>query len=163
VGPVALRRAAARYLGISLSLIAFVSSAATPRIEARSASFLAVGVVREGVLNVHISQLADNSPVRNALVTINLRGNTTPTTAQVDGSYSLQTPDLRLPGPVAIEFNVTQGERRERLHGTLETPGDSDNGSNKNSARQLWWWVLNFAVCIGILVLFSRRKAAQKN
>ncbi len=162
MGLLALRRAAS-YLAITLSFIAFASSAATPRVEARSASFLAVGVVREDVLNVHITQLADNAPVRNARVTVNLRGNTESATAQVDGSYSLQTPDLRLQGPAAIEFYVTRGEIKERLHGTLETPGESDNGSNKNSARQLGWWVLNFGVCIGILVLFSRRKAKQQD
>jgi hypothetical protein len=29
---------------------------------------------------------------------------------------------------------------------------------DKNTARQLWWWVLNFGVCIGFLYLISRRR-----
>jgi hypothetical protein len=33
---------------------------------------------------------------------------------------------------------------------------------DKNGARQIWWWVLNFAVCIGFLMLFSRRRKAAR-
>jgi hypothetical protein len=29
-------------------------------------------------------------------------------------------------------------------------------------ARQMWWWALNFAVCIGFLMLWSRRRKARQ-
>jgi hypothetical protein len=39
---------------------------------------------------------------------------------------------------------------------------EAGRSEDKNNARQLWWWVLNFAVCFGVLWLISRRrKAAQ--
>ena len=47
---------------------------------------------------------------------------------------------------------------REELKGTLEIGGTGDKNGGKNNARQLWWWVLNFAVCIGFLMLWSRRR-----
>ena len=89
-----------------------------------------------------------------------LRGTLHAATAEPDGSYSLQTPDLRLPGPAAVQFEVTQGAAREVLSGTLEGQhgGQSDDRGN---TRQLGWWVLNFAVCIGFLLLWSRRKSAK--
>jgi hypothetical protein len=135
-------------------------SAPRPRVEARSGDLLAVGTVHEGRMTVHLSRLADNAPVRDAALGVVLRGTTHPAVAEADGSYSFQTDDLRLPGTAAVQFEVTRGADREVLTGTLEAgvrPGETDD---KGSTRQLGWWVLNFAVCIGFLWLWSRRKSA---
>jgi hypothetical protein len=100
--------------------------------------------------------------VHDASVNVVLRGAAHTTTAETDGSYTLQTKDLTLPGPATIEFQIARAAARESLKGTLQANDGGDSSENKNSARQLWWWVLNFAVCIGFLWLISRRrKAAQ--
>ena len=138
-------------------------TAAIPRVEARSNDLLAVGVVHDDKMSIHISRLADNAPVRDAVVTVVLRGMVHPTTAEADGSYSLQTKDLALPGAAAVDFQVGQGAVKESLKGTLDigtVPGRLDD---KNSSRQLWWWVLNFAVCGAAVWLFSRRRKAAKD
>ena len=109
---------------------------------------------------VHLSRILDNAPVGNAGLAVMLRGTTHPAVAEADGSYSIQTPDLKLPGPASIEFLVTVGDKREELKGTLMATGAEPTG-DKNSSRQLGWWVLNFAVCIGFLWLWSRRKSAD--
>jgi hypothetical protein len=138
-------------------------AAAIPRIEARSNDLLAVGVVRDDKMSIHISRLVDNAPVRDAVVTVVLRGMVHPTTAEADGSYSLQTKDLVLPGAAAVDFQVGQGAVKESLKGTLDigtVPGKLDD---RNNSRQLWWWVLNFAVCGAAVWLFSRRRKAAKD
>jgi hypothetical protein len=135
---------------------------AAVRIEARSANLLAVGLVHDDRMNIHLSRLIDNAPVRDAAVTVVLRGVPHPTLAETDGSFTLQTPDLALPGAAVVEFQVAQAEARETLKGTLQVAAGPGPSQDKNSARQWWWWVLNFAVCIGFLMLISRRrKAAQ--
>jgi hypothetical protein len=144
---------------------AFAAAAGEPpaplRIEARSEGLLAVALVHDDRMTIHLSRLIDNSPVRDAAVTVLLRGDSHPAAAQADGSFTMQTKDLALPGAAAVEFQVAQAGARETLKGTLQVAVGSDQIS-KNSARQLWWWVLNFAVCIGFLWLFSRRrKSAQ--
>lgn len=132
------------------------------RIEARSADLLAVGLVHDDRMNIHLSRLIDNAPVRDAAVTVVLRGVPHPTVAETDGSFTLQTTDLALPGAAAVEFQVAQAAARETLRGTLQVAADAGQSEDKNSARQWWWWVLNFSVCIGFLMLISRRrKAAQ--
>jgi hypothetical protein len=137
-------------------------AAAPARVEARSADLLAVGVLHGDRMTIHLSELIDNAPVRDASVNVVLRGAAHPTTAETDGSYTLQTKDLTLPGPATVEFQVVRTAARESLKGTLQINDGGDQSENKNSARQLWWWVLNFAVCIGFLWLISRRrKAAQ--
>ncbi len=150
--------------GISAAACAAASgeSPAPARVEARSADLMAVGLVRGDGMTIRLGRLIDNAPVRDAAVTVTLRGVTHPTTAEADGSFTLRTKDLAIPGPAAVEFQVVQAAARETLKGTLQVAGGAGPSDNKNSARQLWWWVLNFAVCIGFLWLYSRRrKAAQ--
>jgi hypothetical protein len=151
----------------ALSLIAAAAASAAAdsvppadlhRVEARSADLFAVGLVRADRMTIHLSRSIDNAPVRDAVVTVMLRGNAHPAIAEVDGSYSLQTPDLTLPGAVAVEFQVVQAAGRQSLKGMLQIEPGAAQPEDKNSARQLWWWVLNFAVCIGFLWLISRRR-----
>jgi hypothetical protein len=138
------------------------AAAVAPRVEARSADLLAVGVVHADKMVIHLSRVIDNSPVRDALVSAVLRGTAHRTTAEADGSYTFETKDLSLPGAAAVEFQVSQAALSETLKGTLEIESAAGQPEDKNSARQLWWWVLNFAVCIGFLWLFTRRrKSAQ--
>lgn len=136
--------------------------AASARVEARSADLVAVGLVHGERMIIRLSRVVDNAPVPDAAVTVVLRGVAHPTTAETDGSYALQAPALALPGAAAVEFQVTQAAARQSLKGTLQVAAGADRPEDRNTARQLWWWVLNFAVCIGFLWLFSRRrKAAQ--
>jgi hypothetical protein len=135
-------------------------SPAPARVEARSANLMAVGVVRGDGMTIRLSRLIDNAPVRDAVVTVTLRGITYPTTAEADGSFTLQTKGLAIPGAAAVEFQVVQAAARETLKGTLQVAGGAGPPDDRNSARQLWWWVLNFAVCIGFLWLYSRRRKA---
>ena len=157
-------------LGLVLALFAATPTwaadapGAVARIEARSADFLAVGLVRDDKMSIHISRLMDNAPVRDAVINVLLRGSAHPATAEVDGGYSLQTKDLTLPGAATVEFQISQGAVHESLKGTLDIAAGAAAGQtdDKNSARQLWWWVLNFAVCFGVLWLISRRKKEAK-
>jgi hypothetical protein len=136
---------------------------ASARVEARSADLMAVGLVRDDRMTIHLSRLIDNAPVRDAAVTVVLRGIAHPATAETDGSYTLQTKDLTLPGAAVIEFQVALSAARQSLKGALQISSAAGQSEDKNTARQLWWWVLNFAVCIGFLWLISRRrKAAPK-
>jgi hypothetical protein len=137
-------------------------SAPPARIEARSADLLAVGLVQDGRMTIHLSRVIDNAPVRDAAVTVVLRGASYPATAQTDGSYTLQTKNLALPGAAAVEFQVAEAGGQQSLKGTLQVAAVGGKSGDGNSARQLGWWVLNFAVCIGFLWLISRRrKSAQ--
>jgi hypothetical protein len=148
-------------LAVLAAAAAGSATAAPPRVEARSADLLAVGLVNGDQMIIHLSRLLDNAPVRDAAMTVVLRGTTYPTTAETDGSYTLRSKDLALPGAAAIEFRVQAGVP-ETLKGTLDVAapaGPSDN----NNARQLWWWVLNFGVCIGFLWLFSRRRKSAED
>jgi hypothetical protein len=164
-----LRRAAALAAILLASLLAAAATsapagAAAPpaqaRVEARSTDLLAVGSVQGNRMTVRLSRIADNAPVGNAAIAVMLRGATHPAVAEADGSYSVETPDLTLPGPASVEFLVTLSGIREELKGTLASVGSTGQSDDKGTSRQLGWWVLNFAVCIGFLWLWSRRKSS---
>lgn len=145
--------------------VTFAADAPTSsRVEARSNDLLAVGVVHDDKMIIHISRVADNAPVRDAVVTVVLRGTVHPTTAESDGSYSLQTKDLALPGTATVDFHVDRGGAKDSFKGTLNVGARDGPLDDKNNSRQLWWWVLNFAVCGAAVWLFTRRrKAAAKD
>jgi hypothetical protein len=135
-----------------------VGPSAAARVEARSAQLLAVGTVHGGRMTIHLSRLEDNAPVRDAEVAVVLRGATHAATALADGGYAVETPDLSLPGTAAVRIEVTSSGARQDLEGTLQPAASPEPTEDKGSSRQLGWWVLNFAVCIGFLWLWQRRK-----
>jgi hypothetical protein len=147
----------------AVPLAAFAAESPPPaRVEARSADLLAVGLAHGDRMTIRLSRLIDNAPVRDAAVTVILRGIAHPTTAEADGSFTLQTKDLAIPGAAAVDFQVAQAAGSATLKGTLQVAAGAGSSDGKNSSRQLWWWVLNFAVCIGFLWLYSRRRKASE-
>jgi hypothetical protein len=150
-------------LGLHPDLIPTACAAdavAIPRVEARSADILAVGVVHGDAMTIHLSRVLDNAPLHDAAVTLTLRGTAHPAIAEADGSYTVHTPDLALPGSAAVVFTIGQANAEQRLTGTLQIPGTSNDSPN-GAARQYGWWALNFGVCIGFLYLWSRRKKSD--
>jgi hypothetical protein len=142
-----------------LALFGCGASAAAPaRIEARSADLLVVALVQGDAMRINVSRVLDNSPVHDALVAVAFRGKTLPAVANVDGSFSLSSPEFALPGAMALEFHVTSGGREQILTATLEIAAAAEKANDSGRSRQLYWWVLNFAVCGAFLMLWARRK-----
>lgn len=136
-----------------------LAAAPSARVEARSPDLLAVAIVQNKRMVVHLSRPLDNAPVRDAVLSVLLRGAVHPAKAEADGSYSLESEDLALAGSAAMVFQVQRpGAAREDLQGSLDITGPAAKIEDKNSARQLGWWVLNFTVCIGFLMLWSKRR-----
>lgn len=138
-------------------------SAPAARVEVRSSDLLAVALVRGDTMSLRVSRLLDNAPVNDAAITVVLRGAAHSATAETDGSYSVRTADLTLPGAAAVDIQVSRGTAVENLKGTLDVAGAARGSDDRNSNRQIWWWVLNFAVCGAALWLFSRRRKAAKS
>jgi hypothetical protein len=139
------------------------AAAPAARVEAHSADLLAVGLVQGDRMIIRLSRVIDNAPVRDAAVAVMLRGATYATVAEADGSYSLTAKDLTLPGDAAVGFEVTQAQQHESLKGILKGNADAREPDERGNARQMWWWALNFGVCAGFLVLWSRRKKSAQN
>ncbi len=105
------------------------------RVEARSAELLAVGIVHDDRMAIHLSRLVDNAPVRDASLTVVLRGVVHPTTSEADGSYTLESKDLRLPGSAAVVFQIAAGANaRQELQGVLQVA--DKRGQNRGAEQR---------------------------
>jgi hypothetical protein len=144
-----------------LCTCAVVAAPAPRRLEARSSDLLAVGVVEQQHLCLHVSRLLDNAPVRDATVSVTLRGVTHPTLVAADGCYGFDDKDLTLPGAAQAEIAIDGPALHEKLRGTLQGGAGDKSEEDKSQVRQYGWWVLNFGVCIGFLMLLSRRKKSD--
>ena len=139
-------------------------SAADPvRVEAKSKSFVAVGVVQADRMTIHLSRALDNAPVHDAAIQVTIRALVLTAIAQTDGSYEVRSAELTATGPAVVAFLVTRGGETEKLVGTLEAPAVAKKITDSGQARQMLWWALNFAVCIGFLMLYSRRRKAAES
>ena len=141
---------------------AVADAAAPARVEAKSQSFLAVGVVQGSEMSIHLSRRIDNAPVHDASVEVGLRALKLTAVAQTDGSYRVKTPELSAGGPAVVVFTVSQNGNVENMSGNLDVAETSKKLADNGQLRQVLWWVLNFAVCIGFLVLYSRRSKAAE-
>ena len=147
---------------LAFSAQAVADATALARVEAKSPSFLAVGVVQGGQMSIHLSRLVDNTPVHDASVEMAMRALKFTAVAQTDGSYRIKSPELAAAGPAVVAFTVTQNGHVEKMSGNLEGAETSKKLADNGQLRQMLWWVLNFAVCIGFLVLYSRRSKAAE-
>lgn len=167
LGCLALWTAPALVAGAATVAAVAADDAAPVRVEARSTHYFVVALVRGETMNIHVSRLLDNAAVRDATVVATLRGSSYPATALADGGYSIKAKELSLPGSAEIDLLVSRGTDREHLTFTLNnvppTPKAEDKDKDKNSVRQIGWWILNFAVCIGFLMLVARRRKAAES
>jgi hypothetical protein len=150
-------------LAIAAGAAASAPAPAPARVEAHSGDLLAVGLVQGDHMVIRVSRVLDNAPVRDAVVAVVLRGATYPTVAEADGSYAVRAKDLTLPGDAAVGFEITQGQQHEHLQGVIKVNTEAEEPDNHGNSRQMWWWALNFGVCAGFLVLWSRRRKSAEN
>jgi hypothetical protein len=148
---------------LTVSGLSMSYSAADPvRVEAKSKSFVAVGIVEADRMTIHLSRALDNAPVHDAAIQVTIRALSLTAIAQTDGSYQVRSAELQATGPAVVAFLVTRGAETEKLVGTLEAPAAAKKITDSGQARQMLWWALNFAVCIGFLMLYSRRRKAAE-
>jgi hypothetical protein len=148
---------------LAIGGLSTVHAGANPvRVEAKSKSFIAVGILDADRMTIRLSRALDNAPVHDAAVQVSIRALSLTAVAQTDGSYEVRSAELKATGPAVVAFLVTRGGESEKLVGTLEAPAVAKKMTESGQARQMLWWVLNFAVCIGFLMLYSRRRKAAE-
>ena len=95
----------------------------------RSAGLLVVGVVHDDKMNIHVSRLNDNAPVRDAAITWYCAADMPPRRNR----RQLFTADQgsALPGAAAVEFQINQAGAHENLKGTLDIATSAGQADDK--------------------------------
>ena len=100
-----------------------------PRVEALSAGFELVAVLRDGLLTIYLDRFADNAPVEGATVEVDTPQGSQAAKPSGPGSYVLPAPFAATPGTHDLAFTVTAGDAVDVLAGTLTiapVPASSD-------------------------------------
>lgn len=96
------------------------AGATLPRFTAVSELFELVGVVNGKNVTVYLDRFADNSPVKDARVDLELDGNPVALEPHADGEFEATLPEALKPGVVSITATVIAGQDTDLLAGELD-------------------------------------------
>lgn len=97
---------------------------ALPRFAAVSETFELVGVLQGKQLTLYLDRSADNSPVRDAQIELEMAGAKFKAQKHGDEEYEVVLAEVPKPGVTAITATVTAGTETDLLAGELDLPED---------------------------------------
>jgi len=111
-------------------------------------------------LALHIKHTGNQIPIDSRDVTVSVDGKEQPVTPQPEGTFLLDTKDLRGDGERQLNIIVAHDGIREILTGKIALPKvrATDLWSNH---KQMAWWILNIAIVLIAAIAFSRHKSSS--
>ena len=91
-----------------------------PRFTAVSELFELVGVVDGKHITLYLDRFADNSPVKDATLELQLDGKAIPLETHADGEFEATLQDALNPGVVSVTATVVAGQDADLLAGELD-------------------------------------------
>lgn len=139
-----------------------VQGAALPRFSAESDLFEIVGIVNGKQVSLYLDRFADNSPVNDAQIEVDINGIKLKAQAHGDGEYELNLSELLKPGVMAVTVAVTAGAETDLLAAELdlhEAPSDEARGRSWLSISP---WLGGALVVLLVVLAFFLRQRAQR-
>lgn len=101
---------------------------AQPRFFAVSETFELVGVLSGKQITLYLDRFADNSPVRDARIELEIGGAKFKAAKQGDGDYTVVLPAAPEPGVLPVSATVTVGNEADLLAGELDLHEEAHTG-----------------------------------
>jgi hypothetical protein len=123
----------------------------SPRFEAHSDLFEAVGILEAKEFAVFVDRFADNAPVRRAKVELESGAFKAVGQYRDDiGDYLFPSAAFSKPGAYPITLTITAGDDVDILAGNLVMP-DPHAGHNHSHGIGAWWvWGIGFAALVAL-------------
>jgi hypothetical protein len=133
--------------------------AASPRFTAVSDDFELVGVLDGKQITLYLDRAADNSPVREATIELDMGGVKLVATKQADDTYAVALADAPKPGVYPIAATITAGKDSDLLAGELDL---HDSAQHKDAAHVHGWhewavWGVGAVLALAALGFVGRR------
>jgi hypothetical protein len=137
---------------------------ALPRFVASSDDFELVGVLGGTVLTLYLDRAADNSPVPDAQIELDIAGSKFKAEKHGDAVYEVVFAQAPKAGVLAITATVIVGKESDLLAGELDV---HDNAAHGPAVHQHGWqeyaaWGVGAVVLLGLLGLGVRRLVASR-
>ncbi len=140
------------------------TSPALPRFAAVSETFELVGVLNGKQLTLYLDRFADNSPVKDAQLDLEIDGAKVEVAPHGEGQFEAMLAEAPKTGVLAVSATVIAGKESDLLAGEL----DIHDGAHAEAAvsRPRWQriaiWALGALAALGLLTWIARRMKAAR-
>lgn len=137
---------------------------ALPRFAAVSELFELVGVLNGKQLTLYLDRAADNSPVREAQIELEVAGAKYKAVKHGDDEYEVMLKDAPKPGVLAITAAVTAGTEADLLAGELDLHDEAkaDATAHVHGWQEYAGWAAGGLVVLVLAVWGLRRVSASR-
>ncbi len=144
---------------------AMAGSPAKPRFTATSEDFELVGVVNGKHITLYLDHAADNSPVKDAKLEIELGGVKFAVKPHGEGEFEGTSAQELQPGMVSVTATVVVGQQSDLLAGDLDIHADTHAA---DAAHGVTWkryavWAMGGLLALVLLAFVVRRLNTQRN
>lgn len=137
---------------------------ALPRFAAVSDTFELVGVLNGKQLTLYLDRFADNSPVKDAQLDLEIDGARIKAAPHGDGEFEAVLAAAPKAGVLAVSATVVAGTESDLLAGELDIHDDAH--TDLPAARPRWQriavWALGGLAALGLLTWIARRRATAR-
>jgi hypothetical protein len=136
---------------------------ALPRFAAVSDSFELVGVLNGKQITLYLDRAADNAPVTDAQIELEIGGAKFKAEKHED-AYEVVLAAAPQPGVLPITATVTAGKEVDLLAGELDLHEEvhADEAAHVHSWKEYVGWAAGALAALAILILIARRFAASR-
>ena len=141
------------------------SGPASPRFAATSETFELVGVLKGQQITLYLDRVADNSPVLDAQIDIELGGIKLQAKKQGADEFELTLPTAAKPGTLTVVATVTVGAEVDLLAADLDVPAPASTetaGHEHTHAHTLPWKQYASYGAVGLLIVAGLMFAARR-
>ncbi|WP_428414976.1 hypothetical protein [Methylibium sp.] len=137
---------------------------ALPRFTAVSEAFELVGVLSGKQLTLYLDRTADNSPVRDAQIELEIAGTTFKAAQHGDDEYEVMLAEAPAPGVLPITATVTAGTEVDLLAGELDLhePAHADESAHTHSWTEYAGWIAAGLAALALLGWAGRRAIGMR-
>ena len=131
---------------------------ALPRFSAVSETFELVGVLSGKQITLYLDRFADNIPVRDAQIELEIGGAQFKAEKQGDDAYEVVLPEAPQPGVLPVTATVTAGNEADLLAGELDihAAAHSDAAAHTQSWTESAGWAVAGMAALALLVWGGR-------
>jgi membrane fusion protein, heavy metal efflux system len=144
---------------------ATIAIGGAPRLVTHSDLFELVGVVENGAMTLYLDRYADNSPVTDAKIEVEVGSEKGIATANQNWTYRFPAKVFAKPADIAVTFTISAGGDNDLLAGDLVVADEQTESAGKASNLFTNKWLIGGAIVALILMLGSlliRKRSQQK-
>ena len=134
---------------------ATVAIGGAPRIVMHSDLFELVGIVESGAMTLYLDRFADNSPVTDAKIEVEVGAEKGVATANQNGTYRFPAKAFAKPSEMPVTFTISAGNDYDLLAGDLVVADEHTESAAKASNLFTNKWLIGGAIVMIILIVGS--------